>query len=268
MKRKMLIIIIIGISIALLMGKGFAAEKLRPLATDARIKVVAYQKNNVVPIQAATFVNTQIVFGKNESIVDIQSGDPDAWTTNINQYLRNVLNLKPTVLGSNTNLDITTVESSGKRRYYRFELSSHKTSNAPLDAQTYAIQFLYPEAERAQLIAELSRKQLQKKAIVNAAINPKAYHWGYSFHGARSIMPVHIFDDGRFTYLQLRPGQDVPAVFAVNNAKGKESVVNTRRVGDTLVIQQISPQLTLRDGKYAVASIFNNRMIAQIRRYN
>ena len=78
-------------------------------------------------------------------------------------------------------------------------------------------------------------------------------------------MPVHVFDDGQFTYLQLRLGQTVPAVFAVDNAAGQESVVNTRTEGDYLVIQQLAPQFTLRQGEFHVASIFNNAMVKKIR---
>ena len=65
--------------------------------------------------------------------------------------------------------------------------------------------------------------------------------------------------------MQLRPGQTVPAVFAVDNSEGKESVVNTRTEGDYLVVQQIAPQLTLRQGTTKVASIFNNNTIAKLR---
>lgn len=245
----------------------WAQELPRALASAPQIKVVAYRKDVIVPIQATTFINTQVIFGKNEAILDIQSGDPDAWTFNIDQYLRNVLNIKPTVLGSNTDLDVTTESTAGKRRYYRFQLISRKQPITNAKKQTYAIQFVYPAERRAQLIARLHTMRLEKKAILNAPKDPRAYNWDYSFHGSRSIMPLHVFDDGRFTYLQLRPGQVVPAIFAVHNKAGKESVVNYRRVGQYLVIQQVAPQFTLRDGKYAVASIFNERLIAQRRHY-
>ena len=79
-------------------------------------------------------------------------------------------------------------------------------------------------------------------------------------------MPLHVFDDGQFTYLQLRPGQPVPAIFAVDTKKANESVVNFRREGRYLVIHRIVPQLTLREGPQQVASIFNNRLIAHLKK--
>jgi len=254
-----------GVVILTLWGNlALALEKPQALATDSRIKVVAYQKNNVVLVRASNLINTQLIFGKNEAIVNYQSGDSAAWSTDVNQYLRNVLNIKPTILGSHTNLDVITVDIARKRRYYRFELISSTTPTDP-KVLTYAVQFMYPRAARAKVLTRLNIQRLQKKAIRNAYKNPKAYHWDYSFHGSRSIMPLHVFDDGQFTYLELHRGQDVPAIFAVNNTGGREAVVNYRRVDNTLVIQQIAPQFTLRDGKDTVASIFNNRMIAQFR---
>ena len=181
------------------------------------------------------------------------------------KYVRNVLNLKPTILGSKTDLDVITVDGAGKERFYRFALSSPASGQGA--NVTYAVQFVYPEEAKARALAALNYQRLQRKSIINESKNPNDYNWDYSFNGARSIMPLHVFDDGKFTYLQLRPNQDVPAIFAVNNAKGEESVVNYRRMGNYIVVEQVAPQLTLRDGKYTVASIFNNREIEKIRRY-
>lgn len=238
-----------------------AKEATRPMATDARIKVVPYQANNVVPIHGTTFITTQIIFGDNEHIVDIQGGDADAWTVNVSKVLPNVLNLKPTLLDSNTDIIVSTLDDNHKVRRYFFHLMSHQTQNPA--KQTYAVRFVYPQEQRAKLLKKLDYQKLEKKAIVNASQNPKDYNWDYSFNGSRAIMPLHVFDDGKFTYLQLRPNQAIPAIFAVNNKQGEEAVVNYRRVGDYLVIQQVAPQFTLRDGKYQVASLFNNALIKQ-----
>lgn len=256
-------IIILSLSILLSYQAAFARENTTPLASDGRIKTVTYQKNNVIPVVGNTFITTQIIFGSNERIIDIQGGDSDAWTVNVSKVIPNVLNIKPTVLNSNTDIIVSTVDDQSKIRRYFFHLKSNK-NNTQLSNQTYAIQFAYPNEERKRLLKSLDYQRLEKKAIVNASTNPKNYNWDYSFNGERSIMPLHVFDDGKFTYLQLRENQDIPAIFAVNNSKGEESVVNFRRVGDYIVIQQIAPQFTLRDGKYHVASIFNNKMISHI----
>ncbi len=240
-----------------------ATENTRPLASDNRIKTVVYEKNNVIPIYGNTFITTQIIFGSNEKIIDIQGGDADAWTVNVSKMIPNVLNIKPTLINSNTDIIVSSIDDQSKIRRYFFHLKSNN-NNVASKNQTYAIQFAYPNEERKKLLKALDYQQLEKKAIVNASANPKNYNWDYSFSGSRSIMPLHVFDDGKFTYLQLRENQDIPAIFSVNNSAGQEAVVNFRRVGDYIVIQQVAPQFTLRDGKYHVASVFNNKTISRL----
>src|SRR3990167_8089353 len=120
------LIIFVGMIAGLFCEQALALEKPRALVTDSRIKVVTYQKNNVVPIDGKTFITTQIILGENEKIVDVQGGDAAAWTININNALTNVLNVKPTILGSHTDLSVTTIDDNDKRRYYRFELKSNQ----------------------------------------------------------------------------------------------------------------------------------------------
>lgn len=236
----------------------FAVEKSRALPTDSRIRVVSYQPDNVVLVRANTFTTTQIVFGKDEVIENIQNGDLAAWTVSVQKGLANMLFLKPTLLDSNTNMTVITNQHT-----YYFHLISGKNSNQ--NDNTYALRFIYPEEIRNQLLANVSYNQKQKQATLTSKNHPKNYNWDYSFSGARSIMPLHIFDDGQFTYMQLQARQAVPAIFVVNNTLGKEAVVNYRREGDYLIIQEIAPQFTLRKGKYHVASIFNNELIRQLK---
>lgn len=256
----MLLLSVAVLSITLCAQTALAREQPRALATDQRIKVVAFQADNVVPIQASTFTTTQVVFGKGEMIQNIQNGDLDAWTVSVQKDIPNMLFLKPTILGSNTNMTVVTSAHT-----YYFHLKSNTNLSNAQDNSTYAVHFIYPQQARKKMLATLRYNQQQKRAIVNAHKNPQDYNWQYSFSGAKSIVPLHIFDDGRFTYFQLREGQPLPAVFSVDNTLGKESVVNYRRTGNYLVIQQVAPQFSLREGKTSVASIFNNKRIHQLR---
>lgn len=237
----------------------------KPMMEDQRVKQVEYQKNNVVTVYGQAFISTQLIFGSDETILDVQGGDEAGWTVHIDKVLPYILNIKPTLFNSNTNLAVVTSDSKGDKRIYRFHLLMGNQVDTANEKPTYAIEFVYPDKEKAKLEATLNYLQRQKETILNASKQPADYHWDYSFNGDKSIMPVHVFDDGQFTYLQLRPGQTVPAMFAVDNAVGQESVVNTRTEGDYLIIQQLAPQFTLRQGEYHVASIFNNEMIKKIR---
>ena len=250
------------LGIGVLFSTAMAEISPQSVLADARIKQVPYQKNNVVPVEGQAFVNTQIIFGEDEVILDVQGGDEAGWTYHIDKSIANILNLKPTLFNSNTNLDVITSDQSNQRRIYRFHLLMG--SQMDHDKSTYAVEFVYPDKNKAQLQETLNYLQSQKKAILNSAQKPQNYNWNYSFNGNQTIMPKHVFDDGRFTYLELRSGQMIPSVFAVDNPLGEESVVNTRREGDYLVIQQISPQFTLREGAHKVASIFNKKAISKI----
>lgn len=132
---------------------------------------------------------------------------------------------------------------------YYFHLYSSAETNA--NTSTYVVRFIYPDEEKARMLRE-------ETAMLNLSKDPNAYNWHYSYSGDKTILPLHVFDDGTFTYMQLRPNQAIPAVFAVDNTRGEESVVNTRKQGDYLVIERIAPQFTLRNGQYAVVSVFND----------
>lgn len=267
MKNSVLKKSLLTISLVAALGaqNAFAEVTPKSVIADSRIKQVPYQKNNVVPIEGQAFVNTQIIFGEDEVIWDVQGGDEAGWTTHIDKNLPYILNIKPTLFDSNTNLAVVTSDGDNVKRIYRFHLIMGKAIDRSKENATYAVEFVYPDKNKAKLKATLNYLQQQKKAILSASKSPADYNWDYSFNGSKSILPVHVFDDGRFTYLQLRPGQPVPSVFAVDNKAGEESVVNVRTEGDYLVVQQIAPQLTLRQGEHHVASIFNNSAIDKLR---
>lgn len=239
---------------------GFATQKPLSYPQDSRIKRVAYSENNVVPVYGEVFTSTQLLFGSDEVVLDVEGGDKDGWVVTHQKNIPNMLFLKPTTLGSASNMTVVT----NKHTYY-FAISSNKDMEGNY-RKTYAIKFVYPEDERKRLNEALRLKKREKEAIINVSKNPKAYNWAYSFNGDKTIMPLHVFDDGIFTYLELRPEQDVPAIFSVDNRQGEEALVNFSRQGNYLVIHRLAPQFTLRAGKHHVASLFNERQISSIRR--
>ena len=226
--------------------------------SDNRIKMVAYSENNVIPIQGAVFTTTQLQFGSDEYVLDVEGGDKDGWVVTYQKNIPNMLFIKPSVQDSTSNMTVVT-----NRHTYYFVVQSHPNERAK---PTYALKFIYPEDERKRLNASLNKRKREQGTILSASKEPKRYNWNYAFHGDKTIMPTHVFDDGVFTYLELRPGQDVPAVFAVDNKQGQEALVNLNRQGNYVVIHRLAPQLTLRAGKNHVASIFNNRAIQSIQR--
>ena len=109
------------------------------LPTDARIKKVMFQDNNVIPVHGMTFTTTQIQFGDNERVLDIEGGDSTAWMVTYHPELANMLFIKPTIFNSSTNMTVIT-----NRHAYYFHLTSNKKLEQTATQQTYALKFVYP----------------------------------------------------------------------------------------------------------------------------
>ncbi|KTD65366.1 P-type conjugative transfer protein VirB9 [Legionella spiritensis] len=232
-----------------------AAQTPQAFPKDDRVKKVIFEDNNVVTVAATTFTSTQIVFGQSEAILDVEGGDTSGWMVTHHANLPNMMFIKPTMLNSNTNMTVVT-----NRHTYYFHVLSNKSLDTNPVRQVYAIKFVYPEEERAR--REARRKERARNHPKPK--DPKTLNWHYRVSGNAQIIPAHVFDDGTFTYFELRKNQPVPAIFAVDDRQGKESVVNTRRQGNVLVVQRLAPQFTLRHGGQ-VASVFNSLEIARIK---
>ena len=260
MKKNIRSVLAIILLYPAILANTYAESVPRSTNTDKRIKYVNYQDNQVVSIRATDFINTQIIFSEDEKIVNVQGGDDSAWTYHIFKLVPNVLNIKPTLPKSNTNLDVITFDSKNKQKIYRFQLVNSE-EGLGLNNTTYAIKFNYPEINNLNRSLLDNMKQIQKSAIANSKMHPDDFNWYYSFSGDKRLIPSQIFDDGKFTYLKLRKNQKVPSVFSVDNPQGIESSVNIRKTDNYIIIQSVSPQLTLRNGRYLVSSIFNNKLI-------
>lgn len=231
---------------------GHAQNNPIAYATDARIKHVTYHDNDVIPIQATGLINTQIIFDRDEKIINIEGGDTASWMVTFHPgVLPNLFFIKPAALNANSNIIVTT-----NRHNYYFHVISHDPVESKASEQTYAVQVEYA----APVKTSEHNKQSQAK---NITITPKPLHTNYRFSGSPQLVPLHVFDDGHFTYFELAENAPVPAIFAVEDKQGKENTVNIRRQGKYLVVQRLAPQFTLRHGAM-VTSVFNISEIARI----
>jgi type IV secretion system protein VirB9 len=253
------VIIYSALAMLFLSETAFSVNKPNQMSRDIRIKSIVFHKNDVVPLKATTFTSTQIMFDSSESVLDIQNGDAAAWEVKVNPNLANMVFIKPTKFGSNTNLTVITDAHD-----YYFHLMSNNQPNARVDDQIYAMKFLYPIQEKQQKLEQLKMRNMMGSAIANAKLHPQKYNWSYSFNGDRRIVPLKIFDDGVFTYLEFGKHQVIPAIFSVMGLKGDESLVNFRRYHNWIIVESVAPQFSLRDGTDVVASIFNNPTIRKI----
>lgn len=230
---------------------GHAQNNPIAYATDARIKHVTYHDNDVIPIQATSLINTQIIFDKEEKIINIEGGDTTGWMVTFHpEVLPNIFFIKPAALNANSNIIVTT-----NRHNYYFHVTSYNPVESQASGQTYAVQVEYTASK-----TPANNKPYPKK---NISLPPKPLHTNYRFSGSPQLVPLHVFDDGHFTYFELAENAPVPAIFAVEDKQGKENTVNIRRQGKYLVVQRLAPQFTLRSG-VMVTSVFNISEISRI----
>lgn len=214
-------------------------------ASMSRIQHVRYKPDHVVDLVATSLVATQIRLAPSEQIESVHCGDSAAWMIQRDINQPNSIYVKPTMIGSNTNLTVST-----DRHNYYFHLVSKANTQLFQVAQPYAIDFTYPAKRLRPHLTHLSK------------------HTHYTYSGDPAIRPRRIYDDGRFVYLSFGSGQSLPAVFAVSNEQGQESLVNWRVSHQTIKLDRLAPQYNLRLGHLHVGCVFNADWVRRIRNKN
>lgn len=236
---------------------------------DSRMRMISYNRMDVVKLSTFYGVSTHVEFGENEVIRDVAIGDDQAWSI---VPRGNHLFIKPKATKADTNVTVVT-----DKHVYNFALvvqpRSVKDTSAWKDPNlVYGVTFRYPEQEAAKLAAEQAEKakaiaekrrleQMKEKLAkatkdsIHAAGNSEkslaGANYNYWMAGSSEISPTAARDDGRFTYLSFSNNRDMPAVYSVN-AFGIESLINTSVEGNTIIIHRVVPMLRLRKGSAVV----------------
>jgi type IV secretion system protein VirB9 len=243
---------------------GILGALLAAIAMPARAQVVQqyeYEPDAIYQVRTGLGITTQIELSANEHVVDFSTGFSNGWELTRRD---NVFYLKPKNVDVDTNLVIRTETHS-----YIFELRVVATDWKALDQARqagvqYKITFRYPgnaefstQADPVEAQAPLSTR-LQKD---------RRYNFDYDVATRtrqRWLVPIAVYDDGRFTYLRMGDRTDIPtgncpAVFAREREDGEDEVVNTTVEGDTVIVHGTYPYLVVRHGRNVVALRRNHR---------
>jgi len=246
-----------GVCLVLLAGGAHAEQTPAPGSTDARMRSVDYDPDQVYRLPGLFRTATQVVFAPDEAVLHVALGDSVAWEVAVEG---NVLFVKPREQHQPTNLMVTT-ERGGVTRHYAFELQARVDRSAGARAEAvYQIRFRYPRDEEARKSAALAAAtsvaqdrvttlQLQQGAVEG----PR--NLAYSLQGQRSLEPSEVSDNGRFTLMRFPGGQAIPAVFAVTD-DGAERLTPFDVRGEFVVIHGTARAFRLRRGR-EVLCIFN-----------
>ncbi|WP_333023907.1 P-type conjugative transfer protein VirB9 [Wolbachia endosymbiont of Pentidionis agamae] len=237
-----------------------AKQEARSIAADDHIKVISYNPQAIHKYVGFYGYQSSILFEPGEVIQTISMGDSTGWQI-VPQ--NNRLFIKPIDDLANTNATIIT-----NKRIYYFELHAEEATGLDDPKLAYEVRFIYPSiigddiyTSTASDIFEHSDKTFIPD-VSDIDVAKKGLNFNYSMshtEGSDSIIPIKVFDDGKFTYLQFnKANTDVPAIFVVDN-KGYESLINFRAVNDYIIIERVSSVFTLRNGSSTVC-LFNEEM--------
>ena len=239
------IVAVIGTAACWPLGRGGGARAQdQPAATtiagDARLRVVDYRPDFVLPLTAFVGYHIHLAFAPDEKFVNLAAGDSAGLDVGAEA---NHLLLKAKRPTAGTNLTILTT-----RRIYFVDYRA--LARAPRQNEAiYSIEFRYPLVPPGGARAD---DDLLKPA---SAVNDR-----YWFCGSPELQPVSARDDGVQLRLQFAPHAELPAIYA-SSTDGTESIVNTSIENDTLVLHRLAPRFVLRRGRL-VGCVVNRADVA------
>jgi len=208
-------------------------------ATDARIRVVAYDPDDVITLQGYVGYQIHIQFAEGEEFANLGSGDNGAFDIGAQ---RNHLFIKPKETRASTNLTVLT-----NRQAYHFDyvVGAKAPTGKNAKAMVYSIRFTYPEEEARAAAA--ARERQESESRMKVAAPQRARNENYWFCGSTSLKPMSAYDDGVHTRLRFEARSEFPALF-VKNDDGSESLLNFNMENDEVVVHRVTKRLVLRRG--------------------
>jgi type IV secretion system protein VirB9 len=206
--------------------------------TDARIRTVLYNADEVYRIYAYVGFHVDLEFEADETFASLSGGDLDGLTVSAHG---NVLTLKPKVAYTEMNLAVTT---SKRRYYFEYSASARRPANSN-DPVMYAVRFSYPKPPAVG--DGLSDEERLERDLAKAR-EERPHNTDYWYCGDKSVKPIAAFDDGVQTRLTFAARSELPALF-VRNDDGSESLLNFSIDQGDVLIHRIAPRFIVRRGR-------------------
>ena len=214
-----------------------------------------YQAERIYPVRTGLGITTQIELSKNEKILDYSTGFSSGWDITRRD---NLFYLKPKNVDVDTNMMIRTATHS-----YIFELKVVATDWKTLEQAKragvqYKIVFTYPGDTT---FATEATKTADVPELNTSLVRDRSYNFDYDYakksNTAPWLVPVNVYDDGRFTYIKMSdmkqfPTGNFPTVYMREREHGEDAVVNTTIEGNTIVVHGTYPFLVIRHGNNVV----------------
>jgi type IV secretion system protein VirB9 len=211
-----------------------------PGLVDSRVRVVAYDPEQVIRLRGYVGYQIHFQFAEGETFVNLAAGDNKALDVG---YESNHLVLKPLAEKVETNITVIT-----NRRTYQFDYSaSARRPDPKREDVIYSLRFIYPQEEAQAAAAELERERTNRR-LASGGDSGRPHNLNYWSCGANAIKPVSAYDDGIQTRLRFAPHAEFPALY-VKNDDDSESLLNFTVEGPDVVLHRVAHRLVLRRGK-------------------
>jgi type IV secretion system protein VirB9 len=205
-------------------------------SVDSRIRVAAYNAEQVYRLYAYVGYQIDLEFEAGETYVGIGGGDLEGLTVGA---FDNHLLLKPKAANIGTNLTVFT-----NRRHYHFEYSAKIRRPNLTDEVIYAVRFTYPASAKPDGPSAEERVE----ADLAQANSHRTRNVDYWFCGNEAVRPVAASDDGVHTRLTFGAKAELPAIF-VRNDDGSESLLNFSIDEGDVIVHRVARRLIVRRGR-------------------
>ncbi|HEY1609641.1 MAG TPA: TrbG/VirB9 family P-type conjugative transfer protein, partial [Paraburkholderia sp.] len=158
--------------------------------------------------------------------------------------------LKPGSHAHDTNLIVHT-----DRHDYAFDLVVVPATPAGREDVMYRVTFSYRDVLIAHDAATTDANLIAQREAAPAVKRNLAYTM-QALLGSDDIVPSAMWDDGRFTYVEIPGNRKIPSVFRVAE-DGSEHVSDKHMEGDRIVLHEVARRWVLRLGDEAV-ELWNN----------
>lgn len=214
-----------------------------------------YKPDAIYQVRTGLGITTQIELSPNEKILDYSTGFSSGWELSRRE---NVFYLKPKNTDVDTNMMVRTATHS-----YIFELKVVATDWKALDQARaagvqYKISFVYsPDTQFSTTASADASPKSEPPAQLDLGIDKgRRYYYDYSYatrSKAQWLIPMTVYDDGRFTYIKMNdgvsfPSGNFPTVYGRQEAHSEDFVVNTTVDKNTIVVHGTYPYLVIRHG--------------------
>jgi type IV secretion system protein VirB9 len=223
---------------SLLISNGLAETVPSKGTVDSRIRVAAYNSEEVYKLRGYVGYQIDLEFESGETFTGLGAGDLEALSF-VGQD--NHLFLKPKAAKVATNLTVLT-----SRRHYQFDYVAFSQRPAAGDeGVVYALRFTY--APLPSLAAsDAAAKRLDSQLDTASTKRPRNIDYWYC--GQPTLRPIAASDDGVHTRLRFAANVELPAIF-VRNDDGSESLLNFSMDGGDVIVHRVARRFIMRRGK-------------------